>query len=186
MCCWSCSCTQASTWRSEVNCWESVISLHHVGPGSRTQSVSLSGKHLYLPSHLASPNLDVILFFISLPLVSLSGSFTMLRKHPGLLLALNLPEFGKENINHVWFINQEGSRKLGCVTWILLERSTNHMCWRGIWSKECRALEYHLPTVTQMKLFYFYLLGELQVEHKLLFMRIAFPTFQLLSHGDSS
>lgn len=39
---------------TKVNIWETMLS-YHVGPGDRTRAINLGGKHLYLPSNLASP-----------------------------------------------------------------------------------------------------------------------------------
>lgn len=41
--------------RSEGNFWESVFSLHRLGPGNQTQVIRPGDKHLYLLRHLAGP-----------------------------------------------------------------------------------------------------------------------------------
>lgn len=42
-------------WKSEADLQESVLSIHNVAPGVRTQVVGFSGKCLYPQSHLTSP-----------------------------------------------------------------------------------------------------------------------------------
>lgn len=49
------ACHRAHILRSEDNLWQSILSLHHVGPGNRTQIIRVGGKCLYQMSHLGAP-----------------------------------------------------------------------------------------------------------------------------------
>lgn len=50
-----CMCVRVCIWKPEADLQESVLSIHNVTPGARTQVVGFSGKYLYPQSHLTSP-----------------------------------------------------------------------------------------------------------------------------------